>query len=145
MNVTALWLIFTFAAILGMVGYDVAIKLATDQISAYLFTAILVVFGLIGHLTVLGVYKFYHPEVPLGASPKILLLGALGGLGLVVMDVCFFLGVKIGGLATTNAVWLIGGLIATVLVGALVFHEELSWNNMLGVALGTVAIFLMVF
>lgn len=144
MNITLLWFLYTFAAILGMVGYDVAIKLATEEINAYLFTTILVLSGLIGHLVVLLVYKLHAPEANTQINLHTIGLAAIGGLGLVVMDVCFFLGVKTGGLAATNAVWLIGGLILTVLVAFLFFNETITLRSLFGVLFGIVSIFLMV-
>lgn len=144
MSIPILWLIFTSTAIVGMVGYDVAIKLATEQINVFAFTTILVGFAFAMHLLALLVYKVTVPDASLSLNTKTIGWAALGGLGLVVMDIGFYLGVKYGGLAMTNAVWLIGGLILSVILGYYAFHEPIDIKKIIGVAFGLLAIYLMV-
>lgn len=127
-----------------MVGYDVAIKLATEQINVFAFTTVLVGFAFAMHLFVLLVYKVVTPDASLSLNAKSVGWAALGGLGLIVMDIGFYLGVKHGGLAMTNAVWLIGGLILSVLLGYYAFHEPIDFKKILGITLGLLAIYLLV-
>jgi drug/metabolite transporter (DMT)-like permease len=144
MTSLALWLFFTVSAIFGMVGYDIAIKAATDKANAFAFTTILALSAFIAHLAIWGGYKYFNPETPTKLSSQSLLLAIGAGLGLVIMDVGFFLGVRSGGLIRTNSVWLIGGLVLTVLCGCLFFGEYLNFARTLGIVLGVASILLMV-
>ncbi len=144
MDIRIVWLFFTGAAILGMVGYDVAIKLASAQINVFVFTACLAMMALLCHILVLAGYKYLNPQTNLNIDAKGYLYALAGGLGLTVMNLGFFVAVKYGGLSVTNAVLLIGGLVITVILGYFAFNEYLDYKKVLGILLGILSIYFLV-
>lgn len=143
MSHSFLWIAFTVSAILGMVGYDVVIKLASDKINVFVFTMLLTMAAFAAHLGVASIYKMFHPEISFKVSAATLGLAVLGGIAFMIMNVGFFMGVKYGGLVRTNTLWLIGGLILTAIVGILAFEEELTLAKIGGIVLGLSAIYLL--
>ena len=127
-----------------MVGYDVAVKIATDRANVFSFTAALVFAGFAAHLAVLGLYRYLSPATPLRLDTKETLWALAGGIGLLVMNIGFFMGVHYGGLVKTNTVWLVGGLLLSTLIGFMFFHEQITAFKLLGIGLGTLSIIFLV-
>lgn len=143
MPISLIWLAFVSLAVLGMIFYDVAIKLAVDKINVFSFTAAMTLFALLGHIAALGLYKYFNPETDLKVGTYGITLALLGAAGILMMDIGFFMGVKYGGLIRTNTVWLIAGLVITAIISLLAFHEQLTSLKLLGIALGVVSVILL--
>jgi len=144
MSVTSIWLIFTFVSVLGVVGYDVAFKMATVQkADPFVFTTSVAVVAVLAHFLALGVYKVFQPEVTLNMGGSLVWLILAAGIGIVAVDLGFFFAVKHGGLIRTNAAWMISAIIVMTSIGIWVFKEEFNIYNLLGVLLGIFSVVLL--
>lgn len=145
MGISSLWLFLTSLTVLGTIFYNFSVKLAGESINAFVFTVILTAVALVGHLSAFGINKaFFNPGLKFEFMLLPFLLAAIAGIGVVIIDLAYFYAVKQGGLAITNMFWTIGGLIATVSISALFFHEPMNWQRIAGLVLGLVAIILIV-
>ncbi len=137
---TAVWAIFVGLSIAGIVAYDVAVKIGTERSNVFVFMGVLMLMTFVIHLFAFGAYKQFQPEATLYLSRNILLLLLCGAIGLAAVNFGFFYAVKYGGLVRTNAVWLIGSLILTTLVGFGVFRESLDLYKIIGIMLGIASV-----
>lgn len=135
------WLLFMALTVLGSLGYNVALKVAGDQINVFVFTVTLTAIAFFGHLVALLIYKYnFQGAEKLEISPMGLWMAAFAGLSVVVIDLGFFLAVKSGGMVLSQAVWTIGSLLLVALVGLYFFKESLDLYKILGLILGVVSL-----
>ncbi len=134
------WAFCVVLSVIGIVGYDVAVKYGTISSNAFSFMAALACLASVMHLLVLGVYKATHAQAALSISPTAWVFLFFAALGLLSVDFSFFYAVKLGGLVKTNAVWLIGGLLVTTFIGSVFFKEPLDAYKIIGVILGIASI-----
>jgi multidrug transporter EmrE-like cation transporter len=138
------WLFLASLTVLGTLLYNVGVKLAGDIINPFVFTVLLTTVAMVGHLAAFGVNKLiFNSDLKFTFGLNGFLLAALAGLGVVIIDLAYFYAVKSGGLAVTNSFWVLGGLIATVLISWLFFQENLGAMKIAGVGLGVISLFLL--
>lgn len=138
------WLFFASLAVVGSIAYNLSVKVAGEHINPFVFTVFLTLFGLVGHLVCLGVYKWHMGESAVLHLDKTgLWMALIAGLGIVIIDLGFFFAVKEGGMVASTGFWVIGSLALTALAGIFVFHEALSVAKVAGVALGVASLYLL--
>lgn len=135
------WAFCVALSIIGIVGYDVAVKYGTISSNVFSFMAALTALACVMHLLVLGVYRATHPTAVLDISPMAWVFLFVAAFGLLAVDFSFFYAVKLGGLVRTNAIWLVGGLLVATFVGCVFFKEPLNTSKIIGVILGVASIF----
>lgn len=124
--------------------YNVAVKLAGDVINPFVFTVLLTAFAFAGHLIAFGTNKFFfNTDLRFSFDNTGLFYAALAGLGVVIIDLAYFYAVRSGGLAVTNAFWVVGGLVATAVISLALFNEGLSTMKAAGIVLGLASLFLL--
>lgn len=141
---TAFWVFLASLSVLGTVMYNVAVKLAGDIINPFVFTVLLTAVALAGHLVAFGINKlFFNTDLRFSFDNSGLFYAAMAGLGVVIIDLAYFYAVRGGGLAITNAFWVVGGLVATAAISLALFNEGLSGMKAAGIALGLLSLFLL--
>jgi drug/metabolite transporter (DMT)-like permease len=140
---SALWLLFASITVIGSTMYNVAIKSAGESVNPFIFTLLLTAFAFAGHAIILAANKFFFdPSLKLSISTSGLGWAFMAGMGVVLIDLFFFLGVRQGGLTMTNAFWTIASFALVVLIGLLFFNETINAVKAIGLALGVVSLFL---
>ncbi len=140
---SALWLFFASLTVFGTILYNFSVKMAGEIINPFVFTVILTMVALTGHLAAYGINKqFFSPDLKFSFTTTGFILAATAGLGVVIIDLAYFYAVRSGGLAITNAFWVIGGLIVTALISYMFFNEAIGGVKALGFALGVVSLIL---
>lgn len=132
-----LWILFASLTVLGALGYNIAVKVASDSTNVFIFTVIITTVALLGHLAAFFIYKFWFmDENKIEISHMGIWMAVLAGLSIVMIDLAFFMAVKSGGIIMTQTFWTIGGLILTALAGFFIFKEYLDLYKLIGIVLG---------
>lgn len=144
MSPALIWLTFVFISLIGVIGYDYAYKISVDKVDPYSFTALLAGVAFLVHIVMLAIYKYFQPAADVKMGSGYAGMAVLAGVAVVMIDFGLFIAIKHGGLVKTNTVWLVGGLVLTVMMGVLIFKEAMTYERMLGIVLGVAAMALMV-
>jgi multidrug transporter EmrE-like cation transporter len=135
------WMFFISLVLIGCAGYNVALKIAGDQINIFLFSAILTVVASIGHFLILFIYKYMISNgEKLEFTSVGLYMGVLAGVAVILIDIGLFMAIKTGGLVVSQSVWTVGGLILSVIIGFYFFKEGFDVYKAAGIVLGIVAL-----
>ncbi len=140
------WLIFASLTTIGAVVYNSSVRVATESINPFLFTLLITATAFAGHIIAFLIYVFLQGQSisTLPYSSKGLMAGIVAGIAIVVIDLAFFFAVRSGGLAITNAVWVVGGTVLTAIIGYYVFKETLDAYKIAGLFLGALGLVLLV-
>lgn len=135
-----LWILFCSLTVIGALGYNVAVKIASDGTNVFFFTVLITTVALLGHLAAFFIYKMWFlGDKSIEISSLGIAMAVLAGLSIVMIDLAFFMAIKSGGMVLTQAFWTIGGMILTAIVGFFFFKEYLDLYKVLGIVLGIVS------
>lgn len=138
-----LWLTLASLAALGAVVYNTSVRIATDTINPFLFTMIITAVAFVGHIGAFLAYRYFYSGQELLFSAKGTWAAVAAGLAIVMIDLAFFFAVKMGGLALSNGIWIVGGTVITAIVAVCVFKESLDAYKIAGLVLGLVGLALL--
>ena len=140
---SAVWLFLVSLAVFGTLFYNFGIKLAGDVINPFVFTVLMTFTALAGHVAAFGVNKaFFNSDLKFSFGTTGVFYAVVAGIGIVIIDLAYFYAVKEGGLAVTNAFWVVGALVATVLMSYFFFSESINTMKAIGIILGIFSIVL---
>lgn len=132
-----LWILFCSLTVIGALGYNVAVKIASDGTNVFFFTVLITTVALLGHLVAFFIYKMWFlGDKSIEISSLGIAMAILAGLSIVMIDLAFFMAVKSGGIILTQTFWTVGGLIFTAIVGFFFFKEYLDLYKVIGIVLG---------
>lgn len=135
---------FIAITVLGAVAYNIAVKVAGEDTNVFLFSVILTATAFLGHIIALIAFKFGFEETQnLDYSLKGLIFAVVAGLGVIAIDLGYYMAVKAGGIVVSQAIWTVGGLILTAILGILFFKEYIDIYKLTGVALGIISLLLL--
>lgn len=138
-----LWLVLASFAALGAVAYNTAVRVAAETINPFLFTMMITSVAFAGHIAAFLVYRYGYNGHDLLFSTKGAWAALVAGLAIVVIDLAFFFAVKLGGLAISSGVWVVGGTVMTTMVSFYVFKEDLDIYKISGLTLGIAGLLLL--
>jgi|GEM_PF-2084995 len=140
-----LWLFLAALTVCGSLAYNTGVKMGAGHMNPFVFTVVLTLVAAVGHFLCLGFYKYFTAEgVKLQYDTTGLWYAVLAGVGVVIIDLGFFFAVREGGLMNSTGFWVIGSLLCTTILSALIFHEQISAMKAAGLVLGAVSLFLLV-
>ncbi len=124
--------------------YNVAVKVAGESVNPYIFVFILTAVALIGHSIVLAVNKiFFNQELELSISAAGFGWAFMAGIGIILIELFYFLAVREGGLTISNAFWTVASLVIVIFIGLLFFNEAINATKAFGLALGALSLYLL--
>lgn len=140
------WILFAGLTVVGSLAYNVCMRLATDRINGFLFVFLCTLTTTLGQFVVFSLAKgIGKVNVFEGASLQTCGLAVGAGLGVVLIDVAYFFALRTGSLLASQAVWTIGGMLSITAVALFAFHEPMTLQKALGIALGIVALALIIY
>lgn len=140
---SAVWLFLVSLTVFGALIYNFAVKLAGEIINPFVFTVILTVVALVGHLAAFGINRaFFNPDLKFIFGTSGFVYAALAGIGVVIIDLAYFYAVKEGGLVLSNTFWNVGSLAVVAIVGVLFFNESIGAMKAVGIGLGIISVVL---
>lgn len=145
MQNTGLWLTFASLTVIGSLGYNVSTKLASDGMSAFVFSWLLTATSFV-ILSVVMVFQHHHEAAKIISSfdSKTLALPMIAGLSVAIIDVAYFLTLKHGSAISSQMFWTVGSTILLVVFSVLFLKEILTPSKIAGLALGLLSVYLMV-
>ncbi|MBN8521368.1 MAG: hypothetical protein J0L77_05665 [Alphaproteobacteria bacterium] len=139
------WFLFISLALIGTAGFNVANKLAANQIDAFLFTTIMTFVSFLGQGLIFAGYKFFfNVNEKLDVSSQGIGLAIIAGISVALINIGYFLAVKQGGLIPSQIGWAVGGTLTVTIIGCLFFKEHIDIYKLIGLMLAIISIFLIV-
>lgn len=140
-----LWLIFIVTSVAGSVLFNNAMKIASGQSNPFVFSTIFLVIALTINIIFLITQKISYPQfAQFTLNREVLLMALFCGVGVVGVDLGFFFALKYGGLFTSNAFYMVGGLLITSLLAIILFGETITLQKIIGLVLGAISIILII-
>lgn len=139
-----IWLPFAGVTVLGWIIYEVMLKLSgLEKASPIVGMVVLTVISLSGSLLLLSVYEISGSDFKF--TPKSLIFSAFAALGVLLGELSMFYVYERGApLSIASPIVLIGTIISTFLIGAILFDENVTLTKIIGVLMGIVSIYTLV-
>ena len=137
------WLLFVSLTVVGGLMYNVSAKLATANMSPFVFTLALGLTVFVAQSVSFLVAKYaFKVDVLSGLTANGIVFAVVAGLGAALVDICYFLALRYGTPTASLAFWSIGSLIALTIFSILVFKEVMTLSKACGILLGIVSLYL---
>ena len=137
------WKVAAFFAALLYGLHNIFTKLASgkisDQFGAFLLeaTASILILVYLVFLTLSG-------SRPISYTKEGILFSALAGASVAVGSILYFFIFRLGGnLSVAGPLILVGGVLVMVAAGIVIFHDQISLQNEIGIALGIISLYLL--
>jgi len=140
------WLGFSALVLLGMLLYNTSFRLAGDSLNPFVFTMILTITALLGHIVLYVLYKIYGADsISLfGGANKSYWYPIMAGLGVVIVDLALFFAIRHGGLMNTTLFWSVLSPVLIAVFSYFVFKEGINLEKVVAIVLGLISITLLI-
>ena len=140
---TQTWLLFASLSVVGSLIFNVGTKLGSSHADAFgfMFVMTAVVLLVLGFCCLAAQYGF-GVDVTRGLNAHAIKYAVLAGLGVVLIDVGYFIAFRYGSAVSTQVFWAIGGMIAFAVFAVLFLGETMSLTKALGILLGIASVVL---